>query len=204
MLRLNNNSFSGSIPWNVLPRELFCLDLSANKLTGTLPEALQLPAGLDAADFSHNALPGSLPQELNFSLRSFNLSSNVFSGLIPTTWTFSSSEAGLSLELDLSHNRLSGPFPADLKLPDSYRSLALAGNLLNGTLPEAWVPPLNLERLDLSDNKMAGTIPSTWNLPNLTLASLQDNSFQGAARECFQACLLVILEEHIQLHTRVP
>ncbi|MFP4346286.1 MAG: leucine-rich repeat domain-containing protein [Anaerolineales bacterium] len=130
------------------------LDLSANHLTGALPQTLGYLTDLTHLDLSDNRLQGTIPPTLGHLRR--------------------------LRHLDLSGNRLRGPIPPRLRLLLQLRTLDLHGNRLTGPLPEALGDLVRLEHLDLSDNELAGEVPpALGNLRSLLDLSLDQNRLVG-------------------------
>ncbi|RYR14539.1 hypothetical protein Ahy_B04g071137 [Arachis hypogaea] len=89
---LSSNRISGTIP-DVMGelKSLVLLNLSNNMLSGNIPSSLQKLSNLEALDFSLNNLSGNIPQqltELTF-LEFFDVSYNNLSGPIPENGQFS-------------------------------------------------------------------------------------------------------------------
>ena len=185
------------------------LDLSENKLNGTIPAALGNLTYLEALDLSKNQLKGNIPPELGnlANLEALILYGNQLSGSIPTELD---SLSKLQI-LALSGNNLRGPIPPELGHLANLRWLVLSDNGLTGSIPPqlgslenlVWlylwgnqlrggIPPelgnlINLERLDLSYNNLVGTIPPA--LENLTLLEylfLSENRFSGCIPEVWR------------------
>lgn len=115
-LYLGGNVFSGSLPAELLgslPTNFSQLDVSNNRLTGRLPQAVTLPPGKPKygmptdIDLSSNSFSGPLPSwsssgALRYDSR-LNFSSNQLTGMLPAN------PAWLSFAtVDLSLNRLTG------------------------------------------------------------------------------------------------
>lgn len=106
----SNNLFSGDIPAGFaagMPL-LQELDLSANQLSGAIPESIASLRGVSQMNFSHNQLTGGIPAGLGSmpDLTLLDLSSNQLSGAIPPSlgsMRFS--------ELNLSSNQFTGEVP---------------------------------------------------------------------------------------------
>ncbi|TKW26279.1 hypothetical protein SEVIR_3G177900v4 [Setaria viridis] len=117
----SNNLFSGDIPAGFaagMPL-LQELDLSANQLSGAIPESMALLSAVSQMNLSHNQLTGEIPAGLGSIpvLNLLDLSSNQLSGAIPV------SLASLrSSQLNLSSNQLSGEVPAALANPANDQS----------------------------------------------------------------------------------
>uniref|UniRef100_A0ACD5YYZ3 Uncharacterized protein n=1 Tax=Avena sativa TaxID=4498 RepID=A0ACD5YYZ3_AVESA len=90
---------------------------------------------MSGIDLSANMLSGEIPQELgNLShIKSLNLSNNFFAGYIPATF------ANLSEieSLDLSENMLNGSIPWQLTRLSSLEVFSVANNNLSGCLPDS-------------------------------------------------------------------
>lgn len=89
---------------------------------------------MSGIDLSHNKLNGSIPSELGYLTRiiSLNLSNNFFTGEIPATF----SKLFQVESLDLSFNMLSGQIPPQLNGLTSLEVLSVAHNNLSGATPE--------------------------------------------------------------------
>ena len=130
------------------------LDLSAHRLSGTLPRTLGFLVDLTHLDLSHNHLRGLIPPNLGH-LRRLRV-------------------------LDLSENELRGPIPPRLQLLRELRTLDLHANHLNGPLPAALGDLGRVEHLDLSHNELTGGVPPTWGrLQHLLDLSLGHNPLAG-------------------------
>ncbi|KAL2932484.1 hypothetical protein RDABS01_001151, partial [Bienertia sinuspersici] len=174
------------------------LNLSHNRLTGSLIGQTQLFENLKVLDLSYNMLSGKLP-EFNFvyDLEVLRLSNNRFSGFVPNDLL--KGDPLLITELDLSGNNLTGTI--SIILSTTLHTLNLSSNDLSGELPvligecsildlsnnqlkgnltilEKWG---NIEYLDLSQNRLTGPIPETksqflhLNYLNLSHNSLSSN-----------------------------
>eukprot|EP01018_Ginkgo_biloba_P012507 Gb_16387 [translate_table: standard] len=135
------------------------LDLSRNKLTGTLPKTLgRLSENLIFLSMERNSIGGSIPKEFgNLSaLIELYMSGNSLVGSIP-----SSMGNLLNLvALDLSGNKLEGNIPREFDRMQSLESLSLSHNMLSGEIPHSIGNLQNLRELNLSINKFSGRIPS--------------------------------------------
>ncbi|KAK6250590.1 hypothetical protein SCA6_004595, partial [Theobroma cacao] len=74
-----------SLEYTKTLRFLVSMDLSSNKLEGSIPEELALLTGLIGLNLSHNQLSGQFPNKIGKleSLESLDLSFNELSGMIP-------------------------------------------------------------------------------------------------------------------------
>jgi len=87
-LDLSNRGYSGSVPVELGARltALSLLDLSGNRLSGSLPDTFDLLSQLEAVNLSENDFEGSLPASLLAlsELRYLNVTGNVrLSGAVP-------------------------------------------------------------------------------------------------------------------------
>ncbi|CAM0907890.1 unnamed protein product [Alopecurus aequalis] len=199
---LQNNKFSGSIPYEIgeLP-SLRTLMLAGNRLAGNIPLSLGTAASLRYVNLANNSLSGVIPDSLSNSslLSEIILSRNNLSGEIPASLFKSSKLVAVDLQwnflsgaiphfqkmdalqfLNLTGNLLSGTIPASLGNVSSLRSLLLALNNLTGSIPETLGQIPNLKLLDLSYNEFSGYVPATlYNVSSLTLFRLGSNNFIG-------------------------
>eukprot|EP00249_Psilotum_nudum_P032527 c4816_g1_i1 orf=380-2872(-) len=84
-LELSNNKLSGTIPDEIGKiQTLQVLDLSNNQISGIIPNALDSLSRLHDLDLSGNQLNGSIPDALPQSLEKLNVSNNNLSGVIPS------------------------------------------------------------------------------------------------------------------------
>ncbi|TQD82064.1 hypothetical protein C1H46_032373 [Malus baccata] len=163
-LSLGGNRFQGIIPVSLMDScaELVELDLSANSLSGSVPDALSSCSSLESLDISANNFSGELPVEILMkltNLKAVSLSFNQFFGPLPN----SLSKLATLESLDLSSNNLSGSIPAGLcgDPSNSWKELYLQNNLFTGTVPPSLSNCSQLVSLDLSFNYLKGTIPSS-------------------------------------------
>ncbi len=126
------------------------LDLSDNKLSGTLPSELGDLSYLTTLSLHSNALTGTLPSELGdlSNLRYLSLHTNGLTGALPSALGDLSSLRYLFLDT----NALTGPVPSALGDLSNLKELHLNQNAgLAGVLPRA------LTRLSLTDLILGGT-----------------------------------------------
>lgn len=151
------------------------LDISHNQLSdeSLLSGIFTNCQSLQHLDLSYNRINGSLPPGIGqcTQLVSLNLSSNLFSDGIPTDLIVGTHDTKCSAgncsitsslqSLDLSNNNLSGPLSA-LQLGDSCAKLTvlnLSSNALTGEIPPSLGNCKGLKLLNLSANLLLGTIP---------------------------------------------
>ncbi|PKU81139.1 LRR receptor-like serine/threonine-protein kinase RPK2 [Dendrobium catenatum] len=158
VIDLEGSSLVGTLP-STFPSFLRVLNLASNLITGEIPISLcHNCIHLEILDLSRNRLNGSLPTFLNCfpKLSQLHLSFNRLENSIPE-------EIGagcLSLEhLDLSGNSLVGSIPSSLGNCSQLRSLLLFSNRLDGVIPSSLGQLENLRALDVSRNCLSGYIP---------------------------------------------
>ncbi|KAL6988659.1 hypothetical protein U1Q18_014415 [Sarracenia purpurea var. burkii] len=175
---LDDNMFTGQLPdWLSLLPLLAVLSLKKNFLNGSLPESLGSLENLRVLALSHNNFVGDVPDlgsltslqvldlednslgpqfpHLGDKIVTLLLRGNKFSSGIPDEV---SSYYQLQ-KLDISLNRLVGPFsPSILGLP-SITYLRIAGNRLTGMLFENLSCNSALQFVDLSSNLLTGRLP---------------------------------------------
>ncbi|WZZ17397.1 hypothetical protein YC2023_110486 [Brassica napus] len=129
ILQMDNNNFHGS----VIPEaygsfsRLVRLDLSWNKLTGSIPES-KLSDNMTTIELSYNNLTGSIPQSFSEldSLQLLSLENNSLSGSVPTEIWENKSFEDNKLQVDLRNNNFSDT-TGNLRTPDNV-TLYLRGN----------------------------------------------------------------------------
>ncbi|XP_062006082.1 receptor-like protein EIX2 [Rosa rugosa] len=149
--------------WIQTQRNLTNLHINnAGLILDSLPEKfLDQFSGLEDLDLSLNHIHGKLPNFSTSLLKYVNLSSNLFSGALP-------SFPPTIQYLILSENKLSGPLSSlcATQAPNFFL-LDLSVNLLSGELPNCWMQFPALELLNLGKNKFSGKLPIS--LGNLQL-----------------------------------
>ncbi|XP_021289649.1 probable inactive leucine-rich repeat receptor kinase XIAO isoform X2 [Herrania umbratica] len=127
-----------SLEYTKTLRFLVSMDLSSNKLEGSIPGELTLLTGLIGLNLSHNQFSGKFPNKIGEleSLESLDLSFNELSGMIPGSV---SSLTKLSY-LNLSYNNFSGKIPEGNQLQTLDDPFIYAGNplLCGPPLKKCW------------------------------------------------------------------
>jgi Leucine-rich repeat (LRR) protein len=120
-LSLENNLFSGTVPWSDFPATLTHLSIRSNRLTGALPEDLARHANLTSLDASQNEFIGSIPESIRdlTKLEFLSFENNFLTGSLPSTM----GALTALTELVLSENLLSGELPPELGLLTSLGML---------------------------------------------------------------------------------
>lgn len=182
-LDLSYNNLTGSISGLIIENScnsLLQIDLSGNRLMGSLPASLPNCTSLQNVYFQANSLTGDIPKtfgELS-GLQKLDLSHNQITGWIPPEL----GNACKSLvELKLSNNNISGPIPASLSSCSWLQSLDLSNNNISGPLPDSIFHNLGaLETLLLSNNVISGPFPSSISsCKSLQIIDFSSNKISG-------------------------
>ncbi|KAK1423303.1 hypothetical protein QVD17_18601 [Tagetes erecta] len=129
-------SFSGVTCWNDQENRLISLTLRDFGLAGTISSDLQLCASLQNLDLSGNKLTGSIPSEICTWLPylvMLDLSDNEFTGDIPA----SLGNCSFLNTIVLSGNKLSGSIPDQLSKLGRLNKFSVADNDLSGSIPSS-------------------------------------------------------------------
>ncbi|KAG9151729.1 hypothetical protein Leryth_002024 [Lithospermum erythrorhizon] len=177
-LSYNNISGASLLPWLLSKdlSELEYLSLKGNKLSGEINN-MKLK-NLTYLDLSANNFTVSACESLRF----LNLTSNQFSGDIPSL-----PSSGVLQYLYLSENDFHGVFPQHI--PDwcgNLLELNLSQNNLSGMVPsESLGACTSLELFDISYNNFSGQLPigAVLKLSNLKVLVLAFNNFVGGVPE---------------------
>ncbi|KAE8055807.1 hypothetical protein FH972_012628 [Carpinus fangiana] len=164
---MSSNALEGIIPWsfgNLFGLQI--LDLSNNKLSGTIPQSLTRDGTrqLVYLNLSNNKLKGEmLPRDSNMTnLEFLQLSDNQFEGMLSPTI---SNSPNLVI-LDIRNNHLSGSIPKWLYDHPRLVAVLLSRNRFVGHLLRGMCGMKSLQVFDISDNLISGGIPSC--LDNIT------------------------------------
>ncbi|GLT28267.1 hypothetical protein SLA2020_032110 [Shorea laevis] len=199
-LSLNHNQFQGQIN-QFQQKPLTNLDLSNNKLQGSIPNSIANLVNLSHLDLSNNKLQGSIPNSIAnlVNLIFLDLSSNHFSDLVELDM-FSVlqnleiiflSDNNLSLRMNANANftlpKLTdvsfsscnlSEFPNFIRHSNGLQSLVLSKNSIHGNIPEWICEKDDLQIVDLSHNNLIEKIPNCL-LKSLLVLNLQANYFDG-------------------------
>eukprot|EP01127_Copromyxa_protea_P015388 TRINITY_DN4423_c0_g1_i2.p1 TRINITY_DN4423_c0_g1~~TRINITY_DN4423_c0_g1_i2.p1 ORF type:complete len:1454 (+),score=193.03 TRINITY_DN4423_c0_g1_i2:579-4364(+) len=178
VLELPGLGLSGTITQLEDLKALTSLNLSNNKLIGTIPSLTYRKNAMVTINLSNNLLTGIMPPDWSEKfdkIQVLNLSNNKITGTMPKTFASSSLR-----EIDFSHNQFTSvSFPVisalkklDLSFNDvsssslsltglnsDIRHLGLAGLKFSGTIPKNFSFYKNLTHLDLSHNLFNGDVP---------------------------------------------
>ncbi|XP_071739498.1 phytosulfokine receptor 1-like [Rutidosis leptorrhynchoides] len=182
-LVIANCGLTGPIPlWLKGLTRLQLLDLSWNRLTGTIPSYIGSDfQSLFYLDLSNNSLSGEIPKSVTQlqSLCLQNVSLEEGSPDFPFFKRPNMSNRGVALQynqimsfpplLDLSHNFLNGSIWPEFGNMKRLHVLDLKHNNISGEIPSELSGMTSIETLDLSYNNLSGSLPSS--LVSLTFLS---------------------------------
>ncbi|KAL7195008.1 hypothetical protein ACSBR1_035263 [Camellia fascicularis] len=182
---------------------MISLDLSANQISGRIPNWIWKIESLVQLNLSHNLLV-DLEKPYKFpSLSVLDLHSNQLHEEIPIPPEFVT-------YVDYSSNNFNSSIPAKIgnKLTFAY-FFSLSSNSLTGTIPESICNTRFLNVLDLSNNNFCGTIPPCLierSTETLGVLNLRNNNLGGKILGTFpKSCALETLDiSRNHLKGRVP
>ncbi|GJV28487.1 probably inactive leucine-rich repeat receptor-like protein kinase [Tanacetum coccineum] len=136
----NNNTegfickFTGIECWHPDENKVLNIHLSDMGLKGELPLALENCTSMTGLDLSNNRLSGTLPTNITKVLgllTTLDLSSNSFSGQIPATFA----NCSYLNVLKLDNNQFSGQIPLELGGLNRIKDFSVVNNQLTGQVP---------------------------------------------------------------------
>ncbi|XP_058219587.1 probable LRR receptor-like serine/threonine-protein kinase At3g47570 [Rhododendron vialii] len=204
-LFLTINNFEGLLPNTIsnFSTDLVWLDISGNKIVGSIPTGIGNLVNLQFLGLSVNHLTGQIPsdickiQNLVFlglfdnkfkeeipssignltQLTTLLLSENNLHGSIPS----SVGKCQMLVELRLQQNNLMGTIPIEVISLSSLLRLSISRNSLTGSLPIEIGNLKNLEELYVSENMLSSEIPSSLgSCVKLKMLYMEGNKFSGA------------------------
>ncbi|XP_077215209.1 LRR receptor-like serine/threonine-protein kinase EFR [Tasmannia lanceolata] len=179
------------------------LDLSRNKLGGSISPAISNLTFLEEINLQENSFKGQIPQEIGrlFRLRYLNMSNNFLEGEILTNLTrcthlrfidlYNNNLTGkipvelstLSklLQLNLGKNDLTGRIPPPLGNLSSLTDISLLRNHLKGSIPDEIARIESLQYFVVSSNELSGRVPSSlYNHSSIVEIVLTGNQLYGS------------------------
>ncbi|KAI3784908.1 hypothetical protein L1987_44016 [Smallanthus sonchifolius] len=153
------NALSGELPSSIgqICRTLTFLDVSGNRILGTIPLSFGELSSLVAVNLSWNMLTGEIPVSFNNikALKNLSLSGNNLTGRIPSgLGKFGSLEV-----LELFSNSLTGEIPGDLVDLRNLTVLLLNNNKLSGQIPPGLANLKTIMKFNVSFNNLSGPLP---------------------------------------------
>ncbi|KAL5988356.1 hypothetical protein ACLOJK_036120 [Asimina triloba] len=183
-LGLNDNLLSGEIP-QVLSfnPDLTVLKLFNNSFSGTIPADLGRNSALSQVDFSDNRFEGDFPPFLCngknlLYLVAFN---NRFTGGLPSSY----GDCNSLNYVRLFNSGLGGDIPTRFWGLPRLSYLELSRNRFTGEISSAIADACNLTRLLIADNNFTGSFPSEiCQPPMLSVIDARNNRFSGELPPC--------------------
>ncbi|KAK9994490.1 hypothetical protein SO802_024193 [Lithocarpus litseifolius] len=177
ILSLRSNNFLGHIPEELCGlTSLQILDLSCNKLSGSIPRCVKNFSAMATKDTSNYSMDFNHPRF--YYAESFTLES----ALLVTKGQILEYSTILRFvkSIDLSMNSLSGEIPIEVTTLQGLQSLNLSYNPLIGSIPENIGTMGSLESIDFSVNQLSSQIPSSMSsLTFLNHLNLSNNNLTG-------------------------
>ncbi|KAG8386470.1 hypothetical protein BUALT_Bualt03G0152000 [Buddleja alternifolia] len=177
-LNLAYNNLYGEFPHfpevmkNLFERKLKHLDISWNRLNGSIPEDIGNLFNLKFLDLSDNRLSGTLPESIGrlSKLEVLYLRSNHLEGIISEVHLFNLS---MLRELDLSFNSFQFKINSCFVPPFQLESIQLANCTQGPQFPEWLRTQHNFSDIDMSRAQISDTIPAWfWDLSSVGLSFL--------------------------------
>ncbi|KAI3845793.1 hypothetical protein MKW98_016552 [Papaver atlanticum] len=173
-LDLSYNQISGSIPPNLSDlKHIRTIQLDGNELTGSIPELFGKFTGtVPELYLSRNKLTGPIPKSLGaLGYREINLSRNKL------TWDasilFNPNHSSTTF-IDLSRNQFEFDF-TNVKFPKDLNWLDISHNKIFGGIPEEIKDLESLEMLKVGYNRLCGKIPTGGNMERFKSTSFFHN-----------------------------
>ncbi|KAG9136762.1 hypothetical protein Leryth_004528 [Lithospermum erythrorhizon] len=155
-LKLQQNKLSGEIPREIgRLQKLQKLNISCNSLNGTIPSEMTSLNSLLNLDLRVNNLSGLIPVSVGnlSSLLELQLGGNQLRGFIPSMPT------KLQIALNLSSNLFKGRIPSTFSELQDLDVLDLSNNMFIGEIPESLTTLSGLSQLILTNNQLSGVKP---------------------------------------------
>ncbi|KAD3066688.1 hypothetical protein E3N88_34568 [Mikania micrantha] len=180
VFQMSNNQLQGRLP--IPPETIVIYDVSNNNLRGDIPSSMCELESLQLLDLSSNKMSGTLPPclgNLNNSLVGLDLKQNNFHGPMMSIC----SHGSLLKKIDLSENRFTGQVSKSLANCTNLEFLSLADNSFEDVFP-FWLGTIpKFQVLLLRSNKFNGTIESLSTMNSsflkLRIIDISNNYFTG-------------------------
>ena len=158
ILYLHMNNFSGLVPDFTIFSSLRELNLSTNKLSGSLPSNFERLSNLVILNLDHNQLTGSVLDLSRFrSLELLNLQNNQLNG----TLHVSLGQLSRLSYLDISSNSLKGEIGVlYLSNLSRLRYLDMSFNSLSFNVGSSWMPSFKLDTIGLAFCRLGPRFPN--------------------------------------------
>ncbi|KAI5005121.1 hypothetical protein ZWY2020_032364 [Hordeum vulgare] len=187
-LDLSNNMFASleNSPSIVHMYNLYHLNLSSNKLHGTVPIPLISMFEAASLDYSNNSFSSIMPDFgrsicTQQYLEILDLSYNNFSGVVPSCLMQGISRLNM---LKLRENHFNGMLPENIGEGCMLETIDLNTNRIEGKIPKSLSNCQGLQLLDVGNNQIVGSFPSWLGvLPHLRVLVLRSNQLNGTIRD---------------------
>ncbi|CAI0394230.1 unnamed protein product [Linum tenue] len=202
VLFIGDNDFGGEFPDSItnLSTSLKFLNLTATKISGSIPDGIHNLVNLQMFEASHTRLSGTISSNIGDlkSLESLDLSHNNISGSIPSGF----GNLTRLVFLSLAANQIQGGIPATIGNCQNLIGLDLSDNNLSGVIPQQVMGITSLARfLNLSHDRFSGAVSAeVGNLKNLGTLDLSHNILSGSIPNSLGSCVrleLVNLQENL-------
>ncbi|KAL0925081.1 hypothetical protein M5K25_003390 [Dendrobium thyrsiflorum] len=202
-LYLYINLLAGEISRTVAADGLVEIDLSANRLTGSIPEAFGEMQNLTILFLYYNNLSGEIPASIGrlpnlYDMRLFN---NNLEGVLPP-------EMGKYSKLwnfEVDDNMFTGELPKHLCDGKALTSLIVFDNQLTGKLPEPLGSCDTLLDIQINNNQFTGEFPAgIWSAANPYFVITSQNNLTGTLPDKLPANLIWLDIQHNQFSGGIP
>ncbi|KAD5961739.1 hypothetical protein E3N88_13212 [Mikania micrantha] len=146
-------------------------------------------AGLECLDLSNNKLVGSIPKEISYLSKLVNLvleDNNLNGGIPPFMVNVTSMQT-----LIISRNPLRGSIPDNIGHWKNLSHFICTNCNLSGTIPHSLFNLSRLINLTLDDNQLKGSLPPVMMLPNLVFLQLSVNKLTGYLPPSISNCSIL-------------
>nr|GEX47759.1 receptor-like protein kinase 5 [Tanacetum cinerariifolium] len=177
----------GEIPGNLSGMAAMeLLDLSVNRLEGSIPSDLFLLKNLTQVYLYGNNLTGAIPDSIEaWNLEIMDLSANKLTGKIPDGFGNLTSLTNLTLLI----NRLSGEIPVGIGRLPKLNDVRIFRNKLSGQLPPDFGRHSELKIFEVFENNFTGNLPSNLCYSGkLKGVSVHTNNLSGEIPKSLETC----------------
>ncbi|KAI3822923.1 hypothetical protein L1987_10524 [Smallanthus sonchifolius] len=183
------NRLTGSLSSDIQKfPSLVYLNLANNHLNGTISEKVWELDTLDILDISSNSLRGIISESIGKSkLRTIDLSNNSLEGPLGTSKAHMSNLSYIEY-IDLGSCKLGPSFPKWIQTLKNLTHLDISNTRISDIVPdEFWnMWPSRLTYLNISSNNFTGKIPDLLSNfdPESSIIDLSSNNFYGEIPDC--------------------
>ncbi|PWA72585.1 leucine-rich repeat protein [Artemisia annua] len=177
----------GEIPANLSGMAAIeLLDVSVNRLEGSIPSDLFLLKNLKEVYLFANNLTGGIPDSIEaWNMEIIDLSANKLTGEIPNGFGNLTSLKNLTLFI----NQLSGEIPVGIGRLPKLHDVRIFRNKLSGQLPPDFGRYSELNRFEVSENNFTGNLPGNLCYSGkLEGVSVHINNLSGEIPKSLETC----------------